>query len=128
MSVGKIKSAVTQVTTKKGLPQVIMQLAIGFIFGVIADLIMEALVWTTNRKTGWGNLEVGFQFYYKWPSLTVISYDDLVLLAITIAAFFTRKFWLVFGFFFGWYISSNEQLYDIIAIPLGAPHQEVVGT
>lgn len=127
MSVGKIKSAMTQVTTAKGIPKVLITLAIGFIFGVIADFIMEALVWATAPEKGWGCLEIGFSFYYKKPDITCISYDDLILLGVTIAAFFTRKLWLVLGFFLGWYISSNEMLYHAIAVPFGAPIQETSG-
>jgi len=112
----KVKGAVTQASTMKGIPRVLIHVAIGFVVGVIADIILEWLVVSTS-ETGWGQLETGFSIYYKDPAMTYIPYDDLILLIVTIIALFTKKFWVVIGFFLGWYISSNEGLYGKIVAP-----------
>ena len=119
MSLGKIKTGIKQATTSEGIPKVILHLIIGFTVGVIADNILEAIVYATS-KTGWGRLEVGFKFYIGVDT-TSIAYDDLILLGISIVLLFTKKLWFVIGFILGWYISSCAGLYGKLFKPLGAP-------
>jgi len=91
----------------------IVSLGVGFALGVIADLLMEAIVYYTKPGEGWGVLEVGFPFYYT-KTITYIPYDDLVLLIATALMLFTKKFVLTLGFFLGWYISSCNGFYNAI--------------
>jgi hypothetical protein len=121
MSLGKIKTGIKQVTTMEGIPKILMHLGIGFAVGVIADWLLEAIVWATSSGKGWGRVEVGFPFYGVNPNystVTSIAYDDVLLMGITVIALFTKKFWLVIGFFLGWYLSSSFDLYSRIVKPI----------
>jgi len=116
MSVGKIKAGIKQATTMKGIPRVLMHLGIGFVLGVIVDLILQKLAWTFLPEDK-PALNIGFPFFISHPEMTYLPWDDLLLLVITVVALFTKKFWLVIGFFLGWYISSDQNLYGALIAP-----------
>jgi hypothetical protein len=100
----------------------IMQILYGAILGLIADLLLEASVWNIPDNPLGTRIEWGIPFYYKYPEITGIAGDDLVLLVITLMMFFglllkKRPVWYTLGFFAGWYISSNEDFYHKLGLP-----------
>ena len=51
----KVKTAVTEVTTAKGIPLVIRNFLIGLALGFLTDFILEAIVWLTGGTDEAGN-------------------------------------------------------------------------
>lgn len=114
--VGKVKTGVKGAI---GSPaRFLVSLGIGFAIGVIADLIMEyvyrnflAGVMEPQLGSRW---EIGFPFYYAYPELTSIAWDDVILLVITMLMLFSKRFVTTLGFFLGWYVSTNIGFYQQI--------------
>lgn len=109
----KIKGVLSPLKPTK---QRLITFVLWFIYGIIADILFEALVKFTSGDAGtWGRLEVGFPFYVGHDT-TSIAYDDLILLAVTLFFIFTRKVWKGLGFFFGWYVSSCQDFYSRLGL------------
>lgn len=123
MSLGKIKTNVKtgigQLQTSQGLKHMVVWLGIGAALGVIIDLVLEYLM--RNYINGW----LATQTYIPqridgigiFPNSTFLSYDDLALLISTIVLLFTKRLWLVVGYFIGWYSSSYLGLYTAMGLP-----------
>lgn len=95
----------------------IISLGIGFALGVIADVIMQYIYRNfiaMHIEPAWGSRPPIPFWYYKYPDIKRIAWDDLFMTIITIAMLFTKKFVLTLGFFLGWYISSNEGLAQLL--------------
>lgn len=132
--VARIKEGVTQIQSLSGIKKVLVYLGLGVVFGVIADIVLEAIwLWsgiaTYMNKSGYPCLE-GFTIfpsntsYQKWNGQAYetkqglwMAWDDVILLVITVAMLFSKKFWLVIGFFIGWYSSSYMNLSGSLGIP-----------
>jgi len=134
--VARIKEGVKEIQSLTGVKRVLVYLGIGAALGVIVDLIVEMIWWYSGigeylNKAGYPAL-VGFTIfpnntsYSAWNPTTKqyetkqglwMAWDDLILLIVTIALLFSRKFWLVIGFFLGWYSSSYFNLYDSLGLP-----------
>lgn len=96
----------------------IIQMLIYMVYGILADLALEALVWWSglSKMEGWGRLEVGFPFY-AGNSITSIAYDDLILIAVSIYLLLTKRFYKGIGFFLGFYMSTVGNFYGVLGIP-----------
>ena len=134
--VARIKEGVKELQSLTGIKHILVYLGMGYVLGVIADIVMEA-IWLWSGIGTWLNKQgypalVGFTIfpqntsYQAWNPTTSLyetkqglwmAWDDVIMLIITVALLFSRKFWLVIGFFLGWYTSSYMNLSGALGIP-----------
>lgn len=128
---GKLKTAYKQASTLEGIPKVVLQIGFGFAIGAILDMIVHAL-YSAFIAEGWEKVAgsrspVPFYYYryppeeYDWAS--TLAWDDLFLFILTFLVLLSKKVWFTVGFFFGWYVSSNEELYARLIGPFLPPEE-----
>lgn len=118
----KVKSGIT--TAVDNPTKFLISLGVGFGLGIIADLLLEYLARNHIKELAGDTLDKRIALPFDFWVLTELgegwknslSYDDAILLVITIFMLFTKKFVTTFGFFLGWYISSSYDLYSTFNI------------
>jgi len=127
MSLGKaktrVKEGVKQLQSIEGLQRVVVHLGLGVAIGVIVDLILQyimAALIAGGIMTREQQIVKGFTIFPNSFDPTtgeaIMAVDDLLLLIITVLLVFSKKFWMVIGFFIGWYFSSYLGLYTALGL------------
>jgi len=97
----------------------------GIALGAIVDLILSYILWwfvypalrgDADPATWVNPTEVqGFSILPNRTYFYVL--DEGLLIVVTVLMLASKKFWLVMGFFLGWYSSKYMGLYKALGLP-----------
>ena len=128
MSLGKartrIKAGVKQLTSPEGLKRTVVHLGIGAALGALLDIILTYIMINFVYKYLKENAEdpatwvkPSIEGFSIFPDQQVTYYDEVLLIVITVIMVMSKKFWIVIGFFLGWYFSRYLGLYAVLDLP-----------
>lgn len=134
MSLGKartrIKEGVKQIQSLEGAQRVVVNLGIGAAVGAIAQIIltyiMMSFVYPLFQKPempppciqGFSIFPNQFGFDLEGNKIYYTTFTDIILIIATVAMLVSKKFWIVIGFFIGWYSSTYFGLYEALGLPV----------
>lgn len=135
----KVKTGIEEVTAKPKLA--IVHFVMGFVIGVIVDLILEHLVWsglnqiwTPKDQGGYGWLPPRLEGFTIFPKnveadtgIAWMAWDDVFLLIFSVGMFifgwFKKGLIYIAGFTMGWYFSSYFGMYNALLKPIFFPEE-----
>lgn len=126
----RVKEGVKELQTVAGLKRAGLHFGIGVALGAIVALILQYVFsqylnpWM--RSTNPEKLEWHIKGIAIWKGANihgepVLYISDIILIVMTVAMLFTKKLWLVVGFFVGWYSSGALGLYWALGGPPEPP-------
>jgi len=122
--ISKVKEGVKALQSPQGIKRTVVHLGIGAALGALLDIILTYIM--TNFIYKWMQdnspdpatwTKPCFEGFSIFPDQTCLYYDEVLLIVITVFMFFSKKLWLVVGFFLGWYFSRYLGLYAALNLP-----------
>jgi len=123
----KVKAGVKEVQSVQGLKRVALDFGVGVALGAIVDLILAAIMINIIEPT-FGKKATRLYGFSIFPNFNdtnpdtgkeepYMPYDDILQIVITLLLLTSKKFWLVIGYFVGFYSASYTGMYYVLGLP-----------
>jgi len=135
MSLGKVKTKITEgvkeLGNTQGLKRVVTNFGIGVALGAIVDLIL-AYIMINIVEPAMGVKATRIYGFSIFPNFNdtnpdtgnmepYMPYDDILQIIICVLLLMSKKLWLVIGYFVGFYATSYMGLYYSLDLPTPEP-------